>query len=604
MFADAQKESQAKLRVYRESVNWVLEKQRQDQNIRLSGLDDPDDLREVLQEAALCVVQSGNETTQLSMLKARFQDSANPVARVLKTAQDSTGQSEDKTLNNLLTTFYLRPGEGDQRGSVEFAHKSFGEYLFAERLISAFEEWIQPDRRKKRFQMDDRAIHGQIYDLLGFGGLSVEVVENVFELLNESEIDRVRLFQRLHIFYERWYEGEFLDQAPTENLPQKKFLQLKEQNISIGLRQVDAFTGLNILIILFRLHAAVQPKNYPNILEDKLQPEIWFHPCGEPDTEQFDSEKLLKIIYYADALNTATFTKIVGPHLTRANLTRANLTRANLTGANLTRANLTRANLTRANLTRANLTRANLTKAYLASAKLYSAHLGSANLTSANLNNAKLTSASLISANLYSANLTSAYLYSAKLYSANLTSTNLDSADLNSTYLTNTNLDSASLNSANLTGANLTGAKLTNTYLTNADLTSAHFTNADLTSAHFTNANLTSANLTNANLTNANLTSANLTNANLTSANLTSTNLDRVTLLGTQLSTTQNLASQQLEGEIPPLIFNATLPPGLEAYHDRDRNRLPAVLHERYPEQFKSIEAAEKYINEHHPPQK
>ena len=123
MFADAKQESQAKLRVYRESVNWVLEKQRQDENVRLSGLDDPEDLREVLQEAALCVVQSGNETAQLSMLKTRFQDSSNPVATSLKTAQESTGQSEDKALNNLLTTFYLRPGEGDKRGSVEFAPK-------------------------------------------------------------------------------------------------------------------------------------------------------------------------------------------------------------------------------------------------------------------------------------------------------------------------------------------------------------------------------------------------------------------------------------------------------------------------------------------------
>ena len=113
MFSDAKQESQAKLRVYRESVNWVLEKQRQDENVRLSGLDAPDDLREVLREAALCVVQSGNETAQLSMLKERFQDSANPVAILLKTAKETTGQSEDKALNNLLTTFYLRPSEGD-----------------------------------------------------------------------------------------------------------------------------------------------------------------------------------------------------------------------------------------------------------------------------------------------------------------------------------------------------------------------------------------------------------------------------------------------------------------------------------------------------------
>ena len=405
MFVDAKQESQAKLRVYRESVNWVLEKQRQDENIRLSGLDDPDDLREVLREAALCVVQSGHETAQLSMLKARFQDSSNPVATSLKTAKETTGQSEDKALNNLLTTFYLRPGEGDKRGSVEFAHKSFGEYLFAERLIVAFEEWTELDPRK-RFRKDDHTVHSQIYDLLGFGGLSIEIVEYVFELLNESEIDPIKLFKRLHTFYERWCEGEFLDQAPTENLPQKKFFQLRDQNVSLGLRQVDIFTGLNILIVLFKLHAAAQPESYPKVSDSDPKPEIWFHPCGEPDTEYFDDEKLLKIIHYADALSTGTFTKIVGPHLT--------------------------------------------------------------------------------SANLYSADLTSAYLNSA-------------------------------------------------------------------------------------------------------------------ILLGAQLSTAQNLTSQQLEEETPPLMCNAALPPGLEAYQDRDRDRLPTVLRERHPKDFESIQAAEKYINENHP---
>ena len=416
MFADAKQESQAKLRVYRSSVNWVLEKQRQDENRRLSGLDDPDDLREVLQEAALCVVQSGNETAQLSMLKARFQNSANPVATLLKTAKETTGQSDDKALNNLLTTFYLRPGEGDKRGSVEFAHKSFGEYLFAERLIAAFESWTELDSRK-RYRLGARTVHEQIYDLLGFGGLSVEIVEYVFELLEESDIDRVKLFQRLHVFYESWCDGEFLDQDPTENLPQKKFLQLRDQAIALGLKQVDIFTGLNTLIILFKLHAGAQPEHYPNLLDDDPKPEIWFHPCGELDTDQFDDEKLLKIIHYADSLDFGTFTRVVGPHL-------------------------------------------------------------------------------------YSANLYRATLYRANLYRANLDSAKLDSA----------------------------------------------------------------------------------------------------ILLDTKLGKAQNLTSQQLEGESPPFLCSTTLPSELAAYQDRDRDRLPAVLRERYPNKFKSLEAAEKYINEQHPP--
>ena len=102
---------QAKVRVYDESVRWVLERQRQELNERISGLE-TEDLRQVLQEAALCVVQSGNETAKLTMLKSRFTDSANPVAELLRQAQTETEKTEDKALNNLLTAFYLEAGRG------------------------------------------------------------------------------------------------------------------------------------------------------------------------------------------------------------------------------------------------------------------------------------------------------------------------------------------------------------------------------------------------------------------------------------------------------------------------------------------------------------
>jgi hypothetical protein len=370
MFADAQTEIQAKLRIYRESVNWVLEKQRQDENLRLSGLEDLEDLREVLQEAALCVVQSGNETARLEMVKQRFQASGNPIANLLKQAQEVTGQAEDKALNNLLTTFYLKPGEKDKRGSVEFAHKSFGEYLFAERIRVAFERWTEVDNRN-RFRLDERTLNEQIYDVLGYGGLSQEIVAYLWELLAESNIDRLRLFNRLHGFYQRWSQSEFLDAPPNENLPQKKLLQLRDQGIPTGLRPVDVFAGLNVMICLFKLHADAQPEGYPTLPDDATRPEIGFHPCGEPGTDGFDDERLLKIIHYADALEAATFTKAVGPHLSSANLSSANLFSANLSSANLDSAILTSAYLSSADLSSANLSSANLSSADLYSAYLY-----------------------------------------------------------------------------------------------------------------------------------------------------------------------------------------------------------------------------------------
>jgi hypothetical protein len=499
MFADTEagpnQEIQAKLRIYRASVDWVLEKQRQNENLRLSGLDDLDDLREVLQEAALCVVQSGNETARLEMVKQRFKTSSNPITNLLKQAQENTGQSEDKALNNFLTTFYLKPGETDRQGSIEFAHKSFGEYLFAERLIAAFAAWTEVDSRR-RYRLDDRALYEQIYDVFGYGGLSQEIVAYLFELLAESDLDRVRLFHRLHGFYQRWHQSEFLDAPPTENLPQKKFLQLRDQDIPAGLRQVDVFAGLNVLIMLFKLHAAAQPEGYPYLPEGNPRPEIGFHPCGDPKTEDFEKDRLLKTIYYADALSVGTFTKTVGPHLAKANLYSANL---------------------------------------------YSAYLVSANLRSANLRSANLVSANLVSANLVSANLVSANLVSANLVRANLVSANLVSA------------------------------------------------------------NLVSANLVSANLDSANLVSANLYSANLYSANLYSANLARALLIATNLSHAARLEQGQLEGQDPPLLCNATLPPHLNLDPNRDWDRLAEVLHERYPKTFSTLEKAVQWVKERRP---
>ncbi|NEQ46281.1 MAG: NACHT domain-containing protein [Leptolyngbya sp. SIOISBB] len=532
----------AKVCIYRESVNWVLAKQRQDENLRLSGLEDLEDLREVLQEAALCVVQSGNETARVTMLKQRFQDTTNPIRQYLEMAQTETAQSDDDALNNLLTTFYLKPKEGEQ-GSVEFAHKSFGEYLLAERLICAFEDWTELNKRQ-RLVMDEGAVNAQIYDLLGYGGLTVEIVEYLFELLSKSDINRVQLFERLHGFYQRWHEGAFINQGSVddlpqqENLPLKKMLQLRNQGIPIGLKQVDVFAGLNVLILLFKLHAQAQPDSYHTLPDDAPAPTITFHPCGTPDTETWDADRLLNIIHYADSLGLATFTRTVGPHLARANLTLANLRNAVLRNANL---------------------------------------------TLANLRNAVLTSANLLGASLVSADLTSAQLAISQLFDTNLTSANLTSAYLFSAYL-----DNAVLTSVNLTSANLTSANLTSVHLRNTVLTSANLTSANLTSAVLTSANLTSANLTGAYLDNAVLTSANLTSANLTSA----------ILLNTQLGNAQNLSQEQLAGASPPLLCGATLPADIALDPNRDCGQLPQVMADRYPKAFESVEAAAEYVRQ------
>ena len=337
MFADA-KGIQAKIRIYDESVKWVLEKQReienQNDNSRLTGLES-EDLREFLTEAALCVVQSGNVTAKVAMLEGRLKDGKSPAAELIQKARQGNyldKNQQDKLLNNLLTAFYIKPASGDKGGSVEFVHKSFGEFLFAERLIESFVDWtkkVTEDKTKgkrKEDRISTNEMDRQIYDLLGYGNLTLEIVEYLMGLLVErsefNDVERLqKLFQRLEYFYFRWCDGEFID-AEDANLPQIKKKQLREQlperENHLGLRQVDVYTGLNVMILLLELHRYAQTK-------DELQDKISFHPCGKPNSDEFNSERLLRIIGYSHCLGVSGFKDNLRSFLRGADLRGADL---------------------------------------------------------------------------------------------------------------------------------------------------------------------------------------------------------------------------------------------------------------------------------------
>ncbi|MEL7359371.1 MAG: pentapeptide repeat-containing protein [Cyanobacteria bacterium J06560_6] len=510
MFADA-RGMQAKVRVYDEALKWVLERQRQDLNERVSGLD-TEDLRQVLREAALCVMQSGNETARLTMLKERFTDSMNPAAELLKQAKRETGKTEDKALNNLLTAFYLRPGEGDRTGSVEFAHKSFGEFLFAERLQVAFEDWTELDMRG-RSRMSEADVARRVYDLLGYGALTAEVVEYLKEKLfsSVSSVDSlVPLFQRLEQFYDDWCEGNFVDSAPSENWPQIKMMQLKAVEIDTGLRPVDIYAGINVLLLLFVLHGFGQQQ----VKADDKSP-LHFHPCGDPDSNAMDGEKLLRMIGYSQLIRLDYFTSVFGHHLRNADLRSVDFRNADLRTVDFGSVDLSNADLRNANLR--------------------SAHLSNANLRSAYLSNADFRNANLSYASLHYADLGYANLRSVDLSSADLVYTDLGYADLVYTDLSSANLSNADLRNANLRNADLSYTNLSYTDFRNANLHSADLRNANLSYTDFRNANLHSAYLRNANLRNANLSYTDFRNGNLSYTDLGYTDLGYADLVYTDL---------------------------------------------------------------------
>jgi uncharacterized protein YjbI with pentapeptide repeats len=404
----------AKVKVYDAAIDWVLCRQREDENLRITGLES-DDLRRLLMEAALCVVQTGNETARVSMLEERLakgNDSA--IVEMIAKSRASADVSEQKTLNNLLTTFYIKPAAVDQEGSIEFAHKSFGEFLFAERLKEAIEDWSKPSQaRREKYLISDDNLNWQIYDLLGYGSLTREVMGYLMVMLEDrKEWDPITLFKRLNQFWESWCDGEFID-ASLENLPQKKMRLSREQmpdlEKALGLRQVDVYGGLNILILLLSLHRSAQNHNE---LKDKTD----FHPNGKSvDGCNVDPQRLQKVIHYADCLETSNFSAIVGFYLSLADLSGANLSGtdlslADLRGADLRGASLNCASLNCASLNYANLSDANLSDADFSNANLRGAYIGDANLCYANLCYANLRDVYLHDANLSGADLSGADL--------------------------------------------------------------------------------------------------------------------------------------------------------------------------------------------------
>ncbi|NET62602.1 MAG: pentapeptide repeat-containing protein, partial [Symploca sp. SIO2E6] len=328
----------------------------------------------------------------------------------------------------------------------------------AERLKENLEEWTAGGRKRHKFYLDDEQLAEEIYDLLGYGGLTPEIVDYLMALLAASkEFRPVELFERLEDFYLRWCDGEFID-LPENALPLETTRRFKELGIQLGQRQVDIYTGLNVMILLLELHRYA-------LSRDDLRDQIIFHPCGQYDTEGFDETRLLCIISYSNCIGIDGFFKIAGGFLRGANLRGANLSDTNLRGANFSSANLSSANLSSANFSSANLSFAKLSRA--------------------NLNSANLNSANLSLANLSAADLSAADLSAADLNHANLNRADLGRADLRGTYLRGANLRcaylrAANLNRANLSDANLRGADLRGTDLRGADLSDAYLRDANL----------------------------------------------------------------------------------------------------------------------------
>lgn len=173
-------------------------------------------------------------------------------------------------------------------------------------------------------------------------------------------------------------------------------------------------------------------------------------------------------------------------------------------------------------------------------------------------------------------------------------------------------------NTLDLRGINFKEAKLQHAQFTNTDLTGASFQEADLTGAafrgaqpkleeiNFQKARLSEVNFSKANLNGANFSNALFSDANLGGANLSDADLSNTIILSTNLSATEGLTREQLTGESAPLLCNSELPAELmtaDAVMDRvksDCTAIAAPLHERYPDEFPTLDNAEAHVKTHY----
>lgn len=276
-----------------------------------------------------------------------------------------------------------------------------------------------------------------------------------FLLSDSTHQKKERLFQRLHHFYLNWCEGLYIENASSENWPKHKVVQMKAVGVQIGLIQVDIYAGLNVIILLFKLHFYSQREESQD--KDVLS---GFNPCGDPSTEDFDCDKLLRIISYSRTASPNLFRDTVGCHLAGADLRKANLCGVDLMGVDLSYANLESTDLSRADLNKANLSEANLSLANLRHANVRRAKLYKANLKGADLSKSDLVFSDFSHADLSNADLHLAYLRRANLSDANLYKLRLTCATLSYSDLSRANLAKANLNFADMSGVKVRFANL------------------------------------------------------------------------------------------------------------------------------------------------
>ena len=359
----------------------------------------------------------------------------------------------DEPLSRLMISFFFKGGRKEL--GVEFSHKSFREYLFAEQVVAVLEDYGRkvsaplPERELfwRDFNEADprRDFCHRLAELLGPVWVTPEVALHLHFLLAgkiaSAGQDALAAWCRIRDFladaWDWWGEGVHLRPQPTRKsgnwLFEGKALvveiienkrtrsDFRECPVPVRTTSIDAHLGDGLFLLTSTVHAELQFRGgrqrdesaiafrqsvesveyvrcYQRRLVRKAGDLLAFVPTG-PDRTFFYN--------YCARINAGGY-RPFGPFPAEAYLRGAYLRGVYLNGAYLSGADLRGADLSGADLRGADLRGADLSGADLSGADLRGAFLSWAFLSGADLSGAYLSGADLSQADLHGADLSRA----------------------------------------------------------------------------------------------------------------------------------------------------------------------------------------------------
>ncbi len=350
----------SRIKIYDCAVCWATGDEEYDEthrkNEQLKRLDiQPKDLRELLKETSLCIFHSGELYASIEKIKRRLK---NYDSQITDKLFESNPDKETDAIYTILAEFYFKKNE-KHTGNVEFIHRSFGEYLTAERMADMLIQIGKIENNKYTYKLE--TIAQDFYDIFLPQIITREIQEFVMDILKErlkEKSDFKSITDRLYRFYIEFSNGRWIDEGCTKKA-------MNDHDIKHGLLKSEAIVAINLFTLLCLLY-----KELPE--EEK------FIICGSE--KEFDQFRFRRLIGLCELIGPFEFISNVGRLLENINLRGADLRFADLVGADLRGTDLVGANLVIADLRGTDLV----------GAYLWDADLRGADLRGANCKNMKI----------------------------------------------------------------------------------------------------------------------------------------------------------------------------------------------------------------------